>query len=204
MKTTIKCYFLFHITLISISSIYLVFTGYLDFKGLLDNKNKGIIYYDKIINNTLFNNYKKISGTNTGYGFYGINVATEAYFLVKVYDNKNQLINSTTTQDIHRKNTLSRFMVLSCSELNSDFEIEKDKKKHKKNNINKTLPLSIKERYSNKIFKYIGLHKIKVLKKDYNYYTVTLYCLNPKNIWISKNTENDITKAKIKEIKFYK
>ena len=60
MKTIIKFYFLFHITLISISSIYLVFTGYLDFKGLLDNKNKGIIYYDKIINNNLFNNYKKI------------------------------------------------------------------------------------------------------------------------------------------------
>jgi hypothetical protein len=202
MKTTYKFYFLFHILLISISSIYLVFTGYLDFKNLLDNKNKAIIYYDNIINNTIFNEYKKISGTNTGYGFYGINVATEAYFLVQVYNNKNKLIYSTTTQNIYRKNTLSRFMVLSCSELNSDYEIEKENKQNLKSN-QKTQP-SIKEKYSNKIFKYIGLHTIKEFDKDYFYYTVTLYCLNPKNIWNSKNTKNDITKAKIKEVKFFK
>lgn len=188
-------------SLIFISSFYLVFTGYFEFKGI-EIKNE-TSFYNIIINNTLFNNYKKISGTNTGYGFYGINVATEAYFSVKVYNNDDEIIYSSTTQSIDKKNALSRFMVLPCSELNSNCEIEKEKNENLKKGINNIL--STKENYSNKIFKYIGLHNIKKIDKNkFKYYVVTLYCLNPKNIWNSNKSENEFTKAKIKEIKFHR
>ena len=101
MKKFIKYYFIFHILLIFISSFYLIYTSYLEFKGVEIKKETSL--YNTIINNTIFNNYKKISGTNTGYGFYGINVATEAYFSVKVYDNDNKIIYSTTTNNIIKK-----------------------------------------------------------------------------------------------------
>lgn len=203
MKKAIKIFFVFHILLIFISSIFLTITSYLEFKNKLDNKSSVYLNGNWLLNNPLFYTYKIISGTNTGYGFYGINVGTEAYFLVKVYDKKNNLIYTTTTHGITKKNSITRFMTLSCSELCSNSDIEKEKNELKK--AKKAIKINVNEVFSNKIFKYIGLYDTKnINKSDYEYYTVSLYCLNPKNIWNLTKTKNDIKKTKIKELKFYK
>lgn len=176
-----KIYFFLHFGLIFVISITSVINSFLDYHNF--DKEKLVILNHTIKNllhNPIYNSYTIFTGTNTGYGFYGINVATYKYFNVEVYDKEKKLIKKTSTFGFKNQNNLIRFKVLASRmanfiEENKNFPKKEDKKL-----------LKIRELYVKKIFKRIGLFEAKKIS-DCKYYKVTLYTLMPSDIWVDKN-----------------
>ena len=172
-----KIYYYFHFVLIFIVSTTSVINSFLDYNEF--NKEKLVILNNNIKNllyNPIYHSYTIFTGTNTGYGFYGINVATYKYFSVDLYDADKGLIKKTKTFGFKGQNNLSRFEVLSSKMANYIVE-------------NKNFPetedqklLETRKLYVNKVFKRIGLFEAKKIN-NCKYYKVTLYSLMPSNIW---------------------
>ncbi len=95
-----KLYYFIHFSLIFIISITSTINSFLDYKNF--NKEKIVILnhtIKKLLHNPIHHLYAIFTGTNTGYGFYGINVSTYKYFSVELYDkNKKTTKKNVTTQ----------------------------------------------------------------------------------------------------------
>jgi len=177
----IKIYYFIHFGLIFIISLTSVINSFLDFNNFDRKKLTAINFTIKsITNNPVYHAYTIFTGTNTGYGFYGINVATHKFFSVELFDSEKNLIRKTKTFGFKNQNNLARFEVLASKM--SNYIVE-----------NKNFPktedpklLEIRKLYVNKIFKHIGLSEAK--KTDgCKYYNVILYSLMPSDIWEDDN-----------------
>jgi len=133
-----------------------------------------------LLHNPAYHCYTIFTGTNTGYGFYGINVATYKFFSVDLYDKDKKLIKKTKTFGFENQNNLARFEVLASKMANYIVE--------NKNFPNDGDPklLETRQLYVNKIFKHIGLFEAKKTA-NCKYYTVTLYTLMPSDIQTTEN-----------------
>ncbi|WP_026703938.1 hypothetical protein [Flavobacterium soli] len=202
-------FFIVHFAFIFFHSISLVFFDYFEFKKI-NNKIVDNINYSStlILNNSATDFYKRYSGLNTGYGFFGINVATESYYKTDIY-NKNQLVYTTTNNNLKSKNSLIRFLTIASSEMNSLSAIDDFKKtKNTKTKKSDSLNIENKIKYNDRISKYIGLFnynnfKIKNidLSKNCTHYVVTHYCLIPSDIW--KYEEEKLKKYILNEKIYY-
>ncbi len=176
-----KIYYFLHFSLIFIISFTSVINSFLDYNNF--NKEKLVVLNNtikKLLYNPIYHSYTIFTGTNTGYGFYGINVATYKYFSVELYDKDKTLIEKTNTFGFRNQNNLARFEVLASKIANFIVE-NKNFPKNEDSELLKTRKL-----YVNKIFKYIGLFEAKKTK-DCKYYKVTLYTLIPSDIREDKN-----------------
>ncbi len=192
-----KLYYFVHFILIFIVSFMAVINSFIDYHKF--DKDK-LYYANGLIKKVLFNPnyhiYTVLTGTNTGYGFYGINVATYKFFRVELYDKDNNVINTTSTFDFKNQNGLARFEVLASKMANYIVE-NKNYPKNEDKKILKTRKL-----YVNKIFKCIGKF-IATKNKKCNKYRVTLYTLMPSDIWVD-NKFNESKKIGIYESIEYK
>lgn len=190
-KNIIRIFFILHFIFILFGALQIVIFDVIDFKEI-DNKNINILR-DKsniILNNEYTDFYKRYSGLNTGYGFFGINVATESYFKVEFY-NQGNIICTTTNNNYTTNNTLIRFLTLASSEMNSLSEIESYKKKKIENlSLEENLMYNNKIKFHNKTLKYVGLYNYNLLssefKKQCSHYKISQYCLIPEDIWQNK------------------
>ena len=151
-----KIYYFIHFGLIFIISVTSVINSFLDYKNF--DKEKLVVLnhtIKKLLYNPIYHSYTIFTGTNTGYGFYGINVATYKYFSVELYDKNKKLIKKTNTFGFKNQNNLARFEVLASRMAN--FIVEN--KNFPKNEDPKLL--ASRKLYVNKVFKRIGLFEAK-------------------------------------------
>lgn len=130
------------------------------------------------------------SGTNTGYGFYGVNVATNKYYFVELYDVNNVFIKKIEINNFKTSNAFSRFDT-STSWI---YNFNVDTKEYEKNNEDskqKEKYCKIRNDYETKIYKYIGQFYAKK-EKNCKFYKVKLATIVPPNIWKSKLTQNNL------------
>ncbi|WP_018675950.1 hypothetical protein [Riemerella columbina] len=192
-----KLYFFIHFLVIAIISLNSVIYSYVDYKGIeSENAEDFNELVNKFMHNSIYNSYAIFTGTNTGYGFYGINVATYKFFVVELYDSNDDLIHKTSTFDFKNKANLQRFDVLSSKIANSITEIKKNKDDDKKSKI-----FGMKKDLTKKIFKYIGLQQAKKYN-NCKYYVVKLYTLIPDDIWDNENYNLLKNVAKYETYKF--
>ncbi|VDH02977.1 hypothetical protein [Bergeyella zoohelcum] len=198
-----KIYFFLHFLLIFIISFLGVINSYVIYNN--DNKNENTHtklsksinnIISSIVNNPIYHTYAIFSGTNTGYGFYGINVSTYKYFKVEIFDKDGKLIKTTSNFGLKTSNSLSRFEVLA-NKISHNI-VEKNKISDDiKNNKEK----EVKDLYINKIFKVIGKYEAKK-ENNCHHYKVTLYTLIPDDIW-NKKKSNKLKVSEYESIIFY-
>ncbi len=152
-----------------------VISSYAEFK---DYETVNFSFYQRVLHNPIYHTYAVFTGTNTGYGFYGINVATYKFFTVEVYDENKNLIHKTKSFDFKNKNNLDRFDVLA-----SKMSLYISDNKEFPENGNQRL-LELRKLYVNKMFKHIGLFEAKKHQHSTSYKT-TLYTMMPEDIWSS-------------------
>lgn len=172
-----KIFFLFHFCTILFISIFSTLISFLDFHELENGKIKKV--YANFISNPLIVVYTQFSGCNTGYGFYGINVATNKYFSVKVYDEKNKFLIEHTNFKFKNKNNEDRFNTLASRISLDILDIQKRKKDPDSKKDDAELKTMVE--YKNKIFKYLA--KETVFDQKNMNVTVQLNFVMPDDIW---------------------
>lgn len=192
-----KAYYFTHFGLIFIVSVSAVVNSYLVYKkrdvGIPAALNHFI--EKEVVDNPIYHAYSICTGTNTGYGFYGINVATHKYFSVELYDKDKKRIAKTRTFGFKKQNNLARFEVLASRIAN----YISDNKEFPKDGDKKLLEM--RKLYVNKIFKHIGLYEARKTK-GCKYYKTTLYTLIPSDIWRDENYNTHKKVAIYKSLEF--
>lgn len=189
-----KVFILFHFCVILFISIFSTLISYLDFHKFESDKVKKV--YNILVNNPLIIIYTQFTGCNTGYGFYGINVATNKYFSVSAYDDNDNFIFEHSNFKFKNKLNEDRFNTLSSRISLDILELQKIKNNNKdsKDDVYKA-----NNEFKNKIFKYLA--KETVFNDEVKSVTVQLNFVMPDNIW--NNNYNLNTKIGINEkIKF--
>lgn len=148
---------------------------------------------NKVYAHSLMKHYLVFSGINTGYGFYGINVATNKFFFVEVLDSENRIIKKIDVSDFNTKNSYSRFS--TCPSWFYNFNIEtneiKTKSKGKNDNNESKKYYKLRDRYLEKVYEYIGRSNIKNIKNCESF-NVKLVTVVPPDIWNSNLEQNNI------------
>lgn len=168
-----KIYYYFHFAFIVYLSFTTVINSYLGFQGLTPIPFNE---YLPFFSTAYLHPYTVFTGTNTGYGFYGINVATYSFFEVEIFDEKGDLIDKTTNFDIRNKNSYDRFNSLA----NKISNYIAENKKYTSEETEKYLKM--RTLYINKIFKHVGLLEAKK-HEDCDSYRVSLLSLATADIW---------------------
>lgn len=179
-------YFLFHLSLISCLQLYLFLNFGLEIKytPVLSEIKEDVIYEFPI------KHYMVLSGVNTGYGFYGINVATNKYFFVELLNKNKKIINKIEVSDFNTSNSFSRFDSSTSWIYNFNIETQELEKKINKSKEKKKY-CEVRNEFESKLYKYIGLYYAKK-NPECLYYNVKLVTVVPPNIWEQKLEKNNI------------
>lgn len=182
--------FLVHFFIIFINSLY-GFWSQVSSNNKVSEEKKPIPVLDPlkaVFSSSAIRPYLVISGIETGYGFYGKNVATNKYLVIEIYDKDSNRIKSIDyAQAFNTSNGLSRFETLPSKLYNFLTETE-DLKKVKKKDDTAALQkmISAREQYVEKSLKYIAR---SVVSSDLS-----------KRIGLTPAEQNEITFFKIKLI----
>lgn len=171
--------------------IIITFQSYLFISAAFEKNDVIILSYLKqqVYNNSAAKYYLLFSGINTGYGFYGINVATNKYYFVEAFDQKNKLITKTDVSDFQTKNSYCRFTTLPSWLYNFNVETEDLRKKGRNKETKKYCEL--RDRYLRKVYECIGVSSVKHIKNCKNF-NIKLVTVVPPNIWNSDLEKNNI------------
>lgn len=108
----------------------------------------------------LFRPYMILSGIESGYGFYGRNVATHKYYFIEFYDKDNRLLETFDYANLFKTtNGFSRFQTFPSKLYNFIIKTE-DQKKESLNEQGKKL-VKLRESYTEKTLKYIARAAVK-------------------------------------------
>ncbi|WP_316757502.1 hypothetical protein [Pedobacter aquatilis] len=203
MKILLKSFFLFHFTIMIVSCSIGTITAYFGFhnKHLPKKGEVKLDFNNILLNNPIVDNYTIFSGTNTGYGFYGVNVATEKIFMVDLFDQTGKKISTVTTFGLNKASSIQRFNVLPSvlfnliSENKTVYKKQVDSAEQKK--------VLVLEKYINKMFKHVGLYSARA-NKDCKSYSVKLCALGLNDIWAKENYSNSKSILVYEEIIFDK
>lgn len=174
-----------HIFIVLTLSIYL-------FVDAAFNKDKKDIFFFSSLKSNVYDSpyvrpYLVFSGINTGYGFYGINVATNKYFLVEVLDEQNCTVEKLNVSDFKTSNSFSRFHTLPSWIYN--FKVETNDIR-KKDQIDEKF-LKLRDTYVRKVFKHVLKSHLKAPLENKKY-AIKLVTVVPPNIWEEKLEKNNI------------
>jgi hypothetical protein len=199
MKKALSIFFLLHLLVIMALSITSIVEAFISFHHKkkanipILTSFKNVIYSRKYLHNFLI-----LSGTNTGYGFYGISVSTEKFLEIELYDSSKKLIKADIYFNFNTVNGFSRFKSYASHLSNyiNDTEemIKTDTLPQSKANI------AFREKYIEKVFKYLG-NSIAKGTPNCHSYKVKLNTVVPINVWSKEKQENP-KKYVIKEIEF--
>lgn len=182
MKRVLSILFVIHLSLIFIQSIYLTIDAY---TGIHYNRKNSIPVFSflklNVYNSRLGMPYFILSGTNTGYGFYGIRAATEKYFTATFFDSEGRELKSDKYFNLSTPNGYSRLKGYAAFLANYIADTEKMKKE---NNLNADTAkfIQFREKYVEKVFKWLG-RRGAVLIPGCVSYKVTLLTIVPVDIW---------------------
>lgn len=190
-------FFAFHFFIVFTLSVYLTANAFFKTKYHKEVKVPVINFLVKDIYDKHATGYLWISGLNTGYGFYGINVSTQKFFIVNVYDKNKNLIIKDNRFNFHTTTGYMRFDGFAYHIAN--FISESDKMRTDKH-PEKIKYLSVREDYVNKVFKYLGKAVAKKIN-DADTYTVKLCTIIPHDIWSKQKIDKNQVYVE-KEIEF--
>lgn len=199
MKKKIALFFLFHFIIIATLSVYLVIDSFVDVH-YQKKSNIPVIGFlkDNVYDSKYFRNYLILSGINTGYGFYGISVSTEKYLEIDLYDSARQIIKKDNYFNFSTTSGFSRFKGYAshlANYINDTNEfLQKDNSEETKLNT------AIREKYIEKVFKWLG-KDIAASTPGCAYYKIKLNTVIPVNVWKQKENEKLLIYV-IKEIEF--
>lgn len=185
----ISVFFCIHFFIIIILSIYLFLDSILDSK-----KDFPIVSFLKkdVFDSNYIRPYLVFTGINTGYGFYGVNVATNKFFLIEILDKKNNIIKKINVSDFKTKNSFSRFHTLPSWLYNFKVETKelKDKGLVSKNDEKY---IKLRDEYVKKVNKHILNSYINKneLNKEFTY-VIKLITVVPPDIWNNNLEKNNI------------
>lgn len=185
----ISIFFSIHFFIVFTLSIYLFIDA-----AIKTKKELPVLTHLKkdIYDSNFIRPYLVFSGINTGYGFYGINVATNKFFLIEILDGQNQIVERINVSDFKTKNSFQRFHTLPSWLYN--FEVETAELKEKSSvSEEDSKYIELRDEYVRKVNKHIlkSYIKEKDLKENYNY-RIKLITVVPPNIWKSKLDKNNI------------
>ena len=199
MKKVTLIFFLVHFFIIFTLSVYLTLDTYIN---QYSEKPKHIpvvgFLKEDVYDNKYFGKYLMIAGINTGYGFYGISVSTEKYFILECYDSSMRLIKSDKYFAFETSNGYSRFKGFASYLVNFISTTDDMKKKAVSGNMPERV--KIREKYVDKVFKWIG-RNIAQTTPGCVIYKVKLNTILPANIW-SKNEDKQLRVFTFKESEY--
>lgn len=181
-------FFGIHVFIIFTLSVYL-------FIDAAFNKDKEMnIYFfgdlkKNVYDSPIMRPYMVLSGINTGYGFYGINVATNKYFLIEILDNQNKMVDELNVSNFKTSNSFSRFHTLPSWIYN--FKVETNDIKELESAKDNEKYIELRETYVRKMFKHLLKSYIKEPIKNRKY-LVKLVTVVPPDIWKEKLEKNNV------------
>ncbi len=186
-------FFVIHLILIFLNAVGTTLEGYWNYHKSTDLE---IPFLSGLNNLQSFKIYRMYTGTDTGYGFYGIKTATVKYFKLTLYDDNYKIISNDRYFGLKSSNGISRFAGYASYLSNYISETEK---MIENNSDSKDQILEIakyRETYVNKVFKWLG--KKQALKvKNCTEYSIEIITIIPENI----NTRETNLKPKIYVVK---
>lgn len=185
----IVVFFFFHFFIVLTLSIYLFINAVSKTK-----RDLPVLTYLKndIYDSNFIRPYLVFSGINTGYGFYGVNVATNKFFLIEIQDEENCIVEKINVSNFKTKNSFQRFHTLPSWLYN--FKVETNElKEEPTSNDEKVRYITLRDEYIKKMNKHILKSYLskKTLKENYNY-IIKLVTVVPPNIWENKLEKNNI------------
>lgn len=194
-KTILIVFVIFHLVTIFSQGFWSTFDVYYD------------VYYKKPLSIPYLNwtrpakvspFYYTLTGTNTGYGFYGIMASSVKHLEVSFLDDQGEVIAKDRTHGFTTRNGYSRFEGYASHLANYISDTDDFQKKA----VTDTVYLNIvnfRKNYIEKSFKWIGLNRSRNIE-GCSSYSVKLYSIVPDNIW-DKNNKNQ--KPEIYELQSY-
>ena len=133
--------------------------------------------------------YLMSTGINTGYGFYGIRVSTNKYFIIEAIDSKNKILKKIDVLNLANENSFGRFNTSTSYYYNFIIEtgVLQDKDVNKKN----TELILLRKKYIQKSLENIGKYFTKDIKNCAKY-KVKIITVVPPNIWNTNLDKNNI------------
>jgi tmRNA-binding protein len=125
--------------------------------------------------------YFILSGTNTGYGFYGIHIATEKYLTATFLDADGRELKSDRYFNFSTSNGYSRLKGFATFLANYIADTEKMKKENSTNTEVQKI-IQFRENYIEKVFKWLGQKEAASIPGCASY-KVTLLTIVPTEIW---------------------
>lgn len=196
MKRLLPILFVIHLLLIFFQSLQLTVDTYSSFHY---NKKTNVPVLTFLKTSIYDSQYTApffiLTGTNTGYGFYGINTATEKYLTVNFFDSTGHALKTDRYFNMSTSNGFSRLKGFATYLTNYIAETEKMKKEK---NISPATQSAIdfRELYVDKVFKWLGKKEAAQLPSCATY-KISLLTIVPINIW----SDEGANKPKIYVIK---
>ena len=138
-----------------------------------------------------------VTGTNTGYGFYGIRVAMDKYFRVVYFNNGGDMISKDRFFGLQTANGHSRLATYANNLGNYHSDTEKLAKKE---GVDEEI-LDFRNTYLEKSFKWIGRASARKVPGCTSY-RVELISIIPRNIWDQKDRNEKPNISPIKSFSF--
>ncbi|MGX1025047.1 hypothetical protein [Psychroflexus sp. MBR-150] len=185
----ISIFFSIHFFIVSTLSIYL----FIDAVSKTKKKIPVLTHLkNDIYDSNFIRPYLVFSGINTGYGFYGINVATNKFFLIEILDEQNCIVEEINVSNFKTKNSFQRFHTLPSWLYN--FKVETTELKEKSSILEEENKyIELRDEYVKKINKHILKSYIRVEDLKENYiYRIKLITVVPPDIWKSNLDKNNI------------
>ena len=175
-------FFSFHFFCIVVIQIYAFVDAAFEKKviGLTEIKRE-------VMDNSVCKHYLVFSGIDTGYGFYGVNVATNKFFLVEARDSNKEVIKKFDLSNFNSTTTFSRFGTVTSFLYNFEVENEEIKKKGGKD----SRLYKLREKYLKRLYEHVGEYSVKDMKNCKSY-SIRLATVVPPDIWATSLQKNNI------------
>nr|WP_315421386.1 hypothetical protein [uncultured Pedobacter sp.] len=180
-------FFICHFFIVLTLSIYLTAGAFFKTKYQKDVEIPVVDFLVKNVYDRYGSGYLWLSGLNTGYGFYGINVSTQKFFVVEIYDKNKILIHKDNRFNFNTRTGYMRFDGYAYHIAN--FMAESDKLKLN-NTVSRKMLINARSQYTNKVFQYLG-RGVALKVNNADSYVVKLCTIIPHDIWASQKIEKN-------------
>ncbi|WP_126973152.1 hypothetical protein [Gynurincola endophyticus] len=200
--------FLIHFFIIFVNSIYGFWSQISSNNKVSEEKKMVSVLHPlkALFSSSAIRPYLVISGIETGYGFYGKNVATNKYLIIEIYNkDSNRIKTIDYAQAFNTSNGLSRFETLPSKLYNFLTETQDLKNGEKKGDtVALQKMISAREQYVEKSLKYIARSVVneEISKRinlspkeqtEINFFKIKLITIvPPENIFKNNNKEQSI------------
>lgn len=184
-KTALIVFVIFHLVTIFSQGFWSTFDVYYE---VYYKKPFSVPYLNWTRPTEVFPPYYTLTGTDTGYGFFGIAAASSKYFQVTFFNDQGEVIAKDRTHGFTTRSGLSRFEGYASELANYTGDTE-DLEKEAVTNPALLSLINYRKNYTEKSFKWLGLNGSRNIK-GCSSYSVELYSIVPDNIW-DKNNKNE-------------